>query len=258
MRAEGLRPRTLTLKVKLKTFDVITRAVSIGGCGGGGGNSTSSHSDPAVSSLCAGISSFCDAGRIAAVAAALFRAECLNSSSSSSVAAASAAPSPPVRLLGIRLSNWENAVVPVERGQKTLDDVLAAALRKEAMGGGGAEAEAEADDAEGAAAPPLALAPDTAAEKTNPSSFSSRPSPSTWTCSLCTFAETRNFSLRCDVCGTPRGATGCGSLLAEGAVAEERAVAGRGRASSSRDHSKAKKRPLASSAALDAFFVRKK
>ena len=282
VRAEGLRPRTLTLKVKMATFDVITRAASAGGGGGGGGGNGSSHGVPAVSSVCAGISSFIDAGRIAAVAAALFRAECLNFSSSSSssaaaAAAAAAAPQskerektkrgngcpPPVRLLGIRLSNWENAVVPVERGQKRLDDVLAAAMRKET--GGGTEAEADADADAEAAAP---LVP--AAAENKPSSSSSRPSCppppppcSTWTCSLCTYAETRNFSLRCDVCGTPRGATGCGSLLAEGAVAEERAVAG-GRSSSSSSWSsrdqqaRTQKRPLASSAALDAFFVRKK
>ena len=88
VKAEGLRPKTLTLKVKLATFEVVTRAVSAGGGGG------SSNSDPAVSSLCAGLSSFSDAGRIAAVAAALFRAECFHFSSLSPSTAATAAASP--------------------------------------------------------------------------------------------------------------------------------------------------------------------
>ena len=282
VKAEGLRPKTLTLKVKLATFEVVTRAVSAGGGGG------SSNSDPAVSSLCAGLSSFSDAGRIAAVAAALFRAECFHFSSLSPSTAATAVaspakekekekekekgkekekikrssdhpppppPPPPVRLLGIRLSNWENAVAPVERGQRRLDDVLAAAaslaLRSKEAGGGGGGTEAAAEAA------PLASSDAAAAATENKTSSS----PATWTCSLCTYAETRNFSLRCDVCGTPRGATGCGSLLAEGAVAEERAVAlAGGRSSSSSNDRQAranKKRPLAS-AALDAFFVRKK
>ena len=256
--AEGLRPKTLTLKVKYATFDVVSRAASVSGGGGGGGNSGGSNGDPAVSSLCAGVSSFSDAGRIAAVAVALFRAECLNSSSSSPLSKTEERKKqkkrnncPPVRLLGIRLSNWENAVVPVERGQRRLDDVLAAALNQNQ----------NKDGAEAAAAAAAAPASTSAAAAVPPAKNNSPSHSSTWTCSLCTYAETRLFSLRCDICGTPRGATGCGSLLAEGAVAEEKAVAnggGGGTEGLPKDRTKTKKRPLAPAAPLDAFFVKKK
>jgi len=281
VKAEGLRPKTLTLKIKFATFDVVSRAASAGNAGGGGGGGGGgglgggANSDPAVSALCAGVSSFSgdDAGRIAAVAVALFRAELRskkkeNKGPPAAAAAASAAgAAPPVRLLGIRLSNWENALVPLERGQRRLDDVLAAAALQQSKEGGkeeeegGAEGGGEEDEEEEERAASEVVAAAAAASAPAAPAKSSN----CWTCSLCTFAGTRLFSLRCDVCGTPRGAKGCGSLLAAGAVAEERAVANRGGGGGGTKVNNPKKRSSASSSAaaaaaapLDAFFVKKK
>lgn len=221
--AEGLAPRTLTLKLKLASFEVRSRATGLsggavaaavaaaaavreGGGGGGEGAATAGGEEaPAAPQMTT--SSAADRAQdeiegeaddparptppaVAALAASLEVA---------ALRLLRAEPVCDVRLVGLRLSNW--APPPTRArppGQRALDDLLQA--------GGGGEA-----------APPSRQASPPA--EGGPSSSKAATAPTTWTCGLCTFAGTPAHSLRCEVCDGRRGAREAGDVINGGGAA---------------------------------------
>jgi len=174
--AEGLCPRSVTLKIKYASFDVKTRAAPLPPAAGGGGGGPPT------------------ADAVATVALKLLRAE----------------PAAPVRLLGVRLSSFDGGPGDRDPGQATLEDVLAPARAKR---GGGDAGDTDAEDAtEGGGGGGGGGGQSDGGGKrlrahSPPPPGPPPPAPTTavWECRVCTFAGTPSFSLRCGVCDAVRG-----------------------------------------------------